>query len=314
MKKIFKIQRFVFILSFCLGFVSGAFSQSQPSVNVTANRDKVLLGEHIELRVQANVPAILEVTDLFHLPDTLQHLEILQRGAIDSTIDGGTKLYSQSFTITGFDSGTWVFPPMAIRVNNKTYRSKPLPITIVPVQLTDSTYHDIREIIEVPPPATAWWYWVAAALSAILLGILVWLWWKSRKKKQVLPGVAPVNDPGALEAALQQLRALEKEQLPEKGALTDYYSLLGNIVRGYTQKRFGIRALQFTTDELLVQLHSTLRREQPGKLAELLRIADAVKFAKFRPDIEQCRSDIKNAETIMKEMDMLKQYAETVFR
>lgn len=314
MKKIFLIQRFVLILCFYTGVANNAFSQSQPSVSVSANRDKVLLGEQIELRVQARVPATLEVTDLFRLPDTLQHLEILQRGTIDSTLDGGIKLYSQSFTITGFDSGTWVFPPVAIRVGNKPYRSQALPVTIVPVQLTDSTYHDVREIIEVPPPAKPWGYWIAAVLSAILLGILIWLWWRSRKKKPVVAGITPLKDPGALEAALQQLRALEKEQLPEQGALTDYYSRLGNIVRGYTQKRFGIRAMQFTTDELLMKLHGTLLREQPGKLAELLRIADAVKFAKFRPGMEQSRADITNAESIMKEMDILKEYAETVFR
>lgn len=303
MKRVYSIPYLLVTLCFFLG-LRPAFSQ-EPVVRIAADRNKVLLGEHIELRIQADVPAGTGITELFRVPDTIPHLEILGRSGIDSTVDGSVKRYSQSFKVTGFDSGAWVFPAVALKVNNKTYRSKPLEITIVPVQLKDSTYHDIREIISVPPPETEWWYWVAAALSLMLLGVLVWLWLKSRKKKQV-HFEKPVEHAGALEEALQQLRNLEKEQLPEKGELAKYYSELSHIVRGYTQKRFGIKALQFTTDELLVQLHDRLKGEQPGKLAELLRISDAVKFAKYRPGMEQSGADIKNAATIMKEMDSLK--------
>ncbi len=301
MKKIYKIQYILLIL--CLGNLP-LFAQT-PSVTTIVNRDKVLLGEHIELRIQADVPAALPVSELFKLPDTIPHLEILRRTAIDSTIDGGNKRYTQSFTITGFDSGTWTFPAALLKINKNTYRSQPVPITIVPVPLTDSTYHDIREIIEVPPPEKEWGYWIAAILSALLLGLLVWLWLKSRKKKTALVE-KPVSYAGALEEALAQLRLLEKEQLPEKGEQAAYYSQLSKIVRGYTEKRFGIKALQCTTDELLVQLHSTLTKGQPGMLAELLRISDAVKFAKFKPDTDQSKSDMRNAETILKEMDILK--------
>lgn len=304
MKKFLIIQFLVILAG--PGWIHSAFSQSQPVINITANRNKVLLGEQIEVKVQANVPANLQVSELFRLPDTLQHLEILQRSIIDSATDGTNRLYSQSFIITGFDSGTWAFPAATLKANNKTYRSKPLPITIVPVQLTDSTYHDIREIIEVPPPKKEWWYWIAAALSAIALSILIWKWLKLRKQKQILPSAKPVNYAGILQEALQKLQALQKEQLPEKGALTVYYSTLSNIIREFAQKRFGVNALQCTTDELLVQLHGVLGREQPGKLAEQLRIADAVKFAKFRPGLDQCHADIKNAEILIKEMDTLK--------
>lgn len=286
-------------------FIHTASSQSQPAVNVTANRNKVLLGEQIEVKVQATVPAEIPVTDIFKLPDTIPHLEILQRSLIDSVSDGSSKLYSQSFVITGFDSGSWVFPAVTLKAKNKTYRSQPLEITIVPVQLKDSTYHDIREIIEVPPPKTDWWTWIAAVASAIILCLLAWLWWKSRRQKQTTAPEEPKHYAGALEEALQQLKALERESLPEKAELKRYYSELSGIVRTYIQKRFGVKALQLTTGELLVDLYSSLKKEQPGKLAELLRIADAVKFARFRPDTEQCRTDIRNAEIIIKEMDTL---------
>ncbi len=306
MKKVSTIQFFVYSLFCCLGFINSSLSQTQPSVAITASKNEILLGEQIELEVQAKIPATLHATELFRLPDTLQHLEVLRRGPIDSSLDGSIKLYRQSFTITGFDSGTWAFPAVAVKIRNNTYRSQPLPITILPVALPDSSYHDIREIIAVAKPPVDWWFWVVAVLSAILLSILVWLWWKSRTKKRETAGAVQTDAPGALAAALQQLKELQQQQLPEKGALTAYYSGLGDIVRRYIQQRFGVRALQHTTDELLVQLHSTLRNEQPGKLAALLRIADAVKFAKFRPDTDQCSTDMENASLIIKAMDTLK--------
>lgn len=283
-----------------------SFAQEAPvSINAQVDRSQVLLGEQIKLKIELTAPSAQPVTQWFNFPDSFNHLEVVERNAVDSSLQGSIKKYVQQFTITGFDSGVWDIPAFAVTVANKTYNTQPLTITVVPVRLQDSSYHDIREIIDVPQEKTSWWYWIAGILSLILAGILAWLWLRTRKKgpAAVINNAAKIS---ALQEAMERLRQLQREELPAKGEWKKFYSTLTDITKVYSQKRFTLPALQFTTDELLVHLNN-ISRETMGKLAETLRIADAVKFAKYEPTIDQAGTDIKNIEITLQELDRLKQ-------
>lgn len=306
----FKVSFFIRLISlllcnFLLAHIASAQSQGI-SVKALLNRSQVVLGEQVEYKIEVRTPVEQPVTKWLEMPDTINHLEILKRGPVDSSIDGSVKTYTQLFTITGFDSGRWVIPSRAITISNKVHASDSVAIIIVPAPLKDSTYHDIRDIIAVPEEKTPWWYWVAAVLSILALAVLIWLWIKSRSKKQL---VVPSNTSklSPLEEALQQLRQLEIGGLTDKGEWKKYYSVLTDIFKRYIFRRFGTSALQKTTDELLVAVSSMLNKENLGIAAEALRISDAVKFAKYEPAKEQSVLSLKNIESTIKELDLLKQ-------
>lgn len=280
--------------------------EAQVSVNADVDRSQILLGEQIRLKLEINASPAQSVTQWFNVPDSFDHLEIIEKTPVDSSLEGAIKKYVQQFTITGFDSGVWNIPPFPVAVAGKTYQTQPVSITVVPVRLQDSTYHDIREIINVPEEKTSWWYWVAGILSLALIAVLIWLWIRSRKKQPVT-AVTTTEKRSALQEALEKLRQLQQENLPAKGEWKKYYSVLSEIVKTYSSKRFTLPALQYTTDELLVQLASGASRETLGKLAESLRIADAVKFAKYQPEAEQATKDIHTIEATLQELDRLKQ-------
>ncbi|MFT3703266.1 MAG: hypothetical protein QM802_12890 [Agriterribacter sp.] len=294
------------LLLVLMSFFAYANGFGQASVNAQLNSNSILMGEQVKLNVQVSVPVDKPVTSWYNLPDTFNHIEILNRSNIDSAIEGSVKIYQQHFTITSFDSGIWKFPSIDIISDNKKVSAAPLDITIVPAKLKDSTYHDIREIIGVPVEKTPWWYWVAGALSLVLLGVLVWLWIKNSKAKPTA-----IKQDGSklspLEEAIQKLRDLRSQELPEKGEWKKYYSTLGDVLKAYTEKKYHAGYFQKTTDEILIHLNQKLSKEALGEVAETLRISDAVKFARYQPELTQASPSINNIEKTIKSLDSLKQ-------
>lgn len=280
-----------------------AFAQ-QASVNAVLNKDRLLIGEQVKLDLEYKLPVGAPVSGLFNLPDTFNHLEIINRSPIDSSLEGGVKTYRQSFTITGFDSGVWVVPPVSLIVDKQKIRSQPLSIAVIPVHLSDSTYHDIREIIDVPVQESNWWYWIAGALSLVLLGILIWLWLRSRKHKPATLKAMEVKG-SALEEALQRLQELKKAGYTDRKEWKLYYSTLIGIFRNYTERKYHLGFLQKTTDEILFVLHERLSREMMGELADVLRVADAVKFAKYQPQVNRADLDFEIIEKTITKIDSI---------
>jgi hypothetical protein len=282
---------------------SGALGQ-QASLSATVNKDRLLIGEQVKLDITCKLPAGASISGWVNLPDTFNHLEIVDRSPVDSSLEGSVKTYHQSFTITGFDSGVWVVPPVALIADQQKISSGPLSLAVVPVHLTDSAYHDIRDIIDVPVEKTSWWYWIAGALSLILIGILVWLWMRSGKRT-ALP-LKPVEVKGSpLEEALQQLLELKKSGYIEREEWKLYYSTLTKIFKNYNERKYRSGFPQKTTDEILVTLNQGLPKDMISGLAGTLRVADAVKFAKYRPEAGQAEADIAVMEKTIKQQDNL---------
>ena len=301
-------KRFFLMLALpvtCFFFTGTVLAQTS-SVKASLNRDHVLIGEPVELKIEVKTTAGLPLIQWFNLPDSFNHLEILNRSPVDSVAEASVTTYRQTFTITGFDQGIWMIPALGVSINKKIVYTDSLALTIVPVQLKDSTYHDIREIIDVPDAGTPWWYWVAGILSLSALGTLVWLWIKSRRAKPVAAGVhASTRSP--LQEALSNLRALESGPLANNAEWKKYYSELTGIFKIFIERRFNSPALQKTTDELLLMLNSMMDRQMVSETAEALRISDAVKFARYQPGKDTASASLYTIEKAIRALDHLKQ-------
>src|SRR5262249_17512579 len=155
---------------FSLLIASTVFAQNKVSVKTVLDRNRVLLGEQVQLNVEVTTPLNKPLSRWFELPDSFNHIEILERKPLDSAVTGDLKTYRQAFTLTGFDSGRWTIPAVTVAVDKKKSKSDSLALYVLPVPLTDSTYHDIRDIIPVQVSPTPWWYWLAGGLSVLVLG------------------------------------------------------------------------------------------------------------------------------------------------
>jgi hypothetical protein len=118
-----------------------------------------------------------------------------------------------------------------------------------------------------------------AAVAAIALAALIWWLWGRRRASVTEAPPVPVLP--ADYVALTELTRIEKLGLLERGEFKSYYTLVVDAVRNYLNGRFGVDAMDRTTEEVLDDVRD--RGVQVEPLEPLLREADLVKFAKHVP-------------------------------
>ena len=188
-------------------------------------------------------------------------------------------------TITSFDSGYWAVPPFRFVINGDTLNTDPFLLTVHTVEVdTAAAPRDIKEIYEVPFSLTYWlkqnWPWIAGGV-AVLAGIFLLVrWLKRRSKKEPELPVEP-EKPLHLRTLLA-LEAIAAKRLWQQGHVKQYHSEVTDLLREYVEERYGVPALESTTDELLAALRtSAMPPAAQQQLGNLLRLADLVKFAKY---------------------------------
>lgn len=129
-------------------------------------------------------------------------------------------------------------------------------------------------------------YVAYGAIALILLALLVWLlvWYirraLSRREAIVKPG--PKIPPHVV--AIKALVELKNRKLWQNGKYKQYYTALTDILRVYISGRWGIGAMEMTTDEIITALRDVeLTLDSRSNLVAIMRTADMVKFAKAEP-------------------------------
>jgi len=256
------------------------------SLTLSSDRDSILLGEQVRLDLRLIAPAGSRITRWPAMADTFDHLEVVRRSGIDSVRQGDRMQYTQQLVVTGFDTGRWVIPSVSAWVDGKESRSGNLTLEVKPIRLQGSGYNDIREIRESGSAGPDWKKIGLFALGLGLMALLLYLWWKKRPAGQ--SGPIPVSRGTAYEEAMKAIRALRKEDLPQKGDIKSHYSRLYDIYRIYLGNISGMNMMQQTTDGILLHLKQELNGPVFSGTAEALRVCDAVKFARYLPSPELC--------------------------
>lgn len=283
------ISRFICIV--VILFIAGK-SYAQSSIKASVNKNRILIGEPIELTVEANLPVKGKVFSI----DTIPHFEMLGQPVIDTPIvEGNTRPFKGVYTITSFDSGRWSIPSFTLARNIKT---DTIPIAVVFTENFDPTqqYHDIKDIIEVDITRKKFSWWWYAAGGAVLIAIIIYLLRRKKPVKEVKPKILV----SPYEEAMKGLEELKRTK-PETKL---YYSKLTDIFRLYIYRKKDILSLQKTTDDLVLQLKGlNLPKEQFDKLSQSLRLSDFVKFAKYVPSENDDRDIMSAIESAIKTIE-----------
>lgn len=137
-----------------------------------------------------------------------------------------------------------------------------------------------------------------ASAAGILLGAVLltaWLSLRGRAKPIVVPPPIPAH-----ERALGELGELERERvdLLTQGRAQDYYVRLTEIAKRYLEGRFGVEALDRTTEEiratLLGQTRVSIDPLDPRELLRFLEDCDLVKFARLSPAVDEAEAALLN--------------------
>ncbi len=249
-----------------------------------------IVGDTITLPIKISCNAATNIQQ-FDFQDwaTLQKVRVITPNptfAPDSSAgtEGGAH-YATSLKIQLLDTGLNTLPPLRVLTNsggtNLFAASDSLRIEVFSPQLAD-----IQDIIAEPYD---FWQDTAPILTVVLVIILVlliaFLIYQKRKNRPLPQPKQTEMRLAPHELALQRLAQLEEKQLWQRGELDGFYTEVTFIVREYIENRFGVPALENTTDELMQALENRhfLTPELRQALKSLLSLADLVKFATYEP-------------------------------
>jgi hypothetical protein len=301
-KQIIVKSIFLFLLLGCLVPFTSKAQQSGVEVSASADTDKIRIGEQLKLRLSASVTEPAGKTIVFpQLPDSFSHFEVVSRLKADTTGDNNKKIFSQTFIITSFDSGRWDIPALRFDVvqNNggitDSAFSSSLWVDVNTIEVdTTKAFKPIKAVRGVAWSFWDYWLYFAIGISVLLIGIGLFVYFRSKPKKVVVKPAAPAVPP--YDTALQQLQSLRAEKVWQQGNVKEYYTRITDILRVYFEKQFNIPALEQTSEELLQHIKPvTILNQQRDKLSSLLTVADLAKFAKLHPSPDEHESAMQQA-------------------
>lgn len=271
---------------------------AQVTIKASVNRDKILIGEPVQLTVEAYTPlgAVLQWMNA----DSIPGFEITSRTPIDTVENMDGKKTVLSYTITAFDSGHLQVPPFEVAVDGQSYYSDSVLINVAFISFDPKEdYRDIKQIVKIEEKRS-YIPWLIALTAIICLVALLYIFSKRKKKpadiKPAMPRLSPYEE------AMKSFEQLQKDA----STLTEkvYYTTINDILRKYVSGKFNIATFERTNEELIIQLSKmNIPKDAFGSLSHSLRITDFVKFAKFRPSEEDNRNNLEIVRNSIKILD-----------
>jgi len=263
---------------------------AQTTAHVLIDSSQISIGDQVKLvfRVAYSKNGLFQRADFSEL-DSLKGIEILAVDTPRTRISNIAAFTEQTLTLTSFDAGRYELPAIPIYVAEgagiDTAWTKELVLEVRDVVVNRDSLHiePIKDIIPEARRLTDYWPY----LAIVLLLLLIWgIWWYANKpvKERAFPKMLVKKTPD--EIALEKLYALQRgAPWLHPGAVKAYYADLTFVAREYLENRYGIKALESTTREIMEALKKEdLTEATVSILRDLLHTADLVKFAKANPD------------------------------
>ncbi|MFT3979888.1 MAG: hypothetical protein QM687_05415 [Ferruginibacter sp.] len=261
--------------------IAGICSSNAQAVKTYIDRNNILIGEHIRMDITVNLASPSYKVD-FGIPDSIPHFDMINSDKRDTT-DGGVYMLKQSLLFTSFDSGQWKFPAFPVTISSpdkgsQTFTSDSVIIRVgySPADSTDQL-RDIKPVMDVFVVDRTWLYYIGGALLAIILAFILYRYFKNRKKK------APPMFDAKLGPYDEAIKALNDLQQGGAADVKLYHSRISDIFKRYYSRKTNANLMSDTTSDLLIRLRQQATADTLSLAAEVLRLGDAVKFAKLRP-------------------------------
>lgn len=248
------------------------------SVETSVAVDSVTVGQRFTVRYDFSYPDSLRMVPVGEID--LEKSRVLSLVWSEDTKQGMTSQRADMTVITLDLEGASIpeLPFNFVTPSGDTIRSyaRGVDVAVRFIAADSAALAANKDQWEAPPSYLAW---SLAAVAALALAALAWWLWRRRRER--VEEAPPVPVLPADYVALAELTRIEKLGLLERGEFKKYYTLVVDAVRNYLHGRFGVDAMDRTTEELLYDVGDRgLRIES---LEPLLREADLVKFAKHLP-------------------------------
>ncbi len=282
------LSRFIVAVVFFVAHTSLLRGQ-EVSVRAAVDSTHITMGDWLHLTVQVKHSAS-NVISWGGWKDSIGVFEIIHQDSVQRDESGGVITEKIKFTLSKYDSGEFVIPPIGIAYNApgdtalRHAQSDPLTVHVSSVQVdTSKAIKDIKPPLDVPLTwkEISFYTGIIAAIAAVLYAIYYYV--KKRKKPEEAQAAKEAKVPPHI-LAIARLKELEEKRIWQQGNVKAFYSEATEIVREYFERRFGIMALEMTSDEVFAQLKRfTLDADTTKTIESFFVDADLVKFAKVTP-------------------------------
>ena len=300
------MKRF-FITIFALFSLAGGALAETPRVVSRVEPDSIFIGDRFEFVIEVEKDLVQSIAFPEFNPDPKSGLELVESIAPDTLERDGRHLkLRKRYVMAAFEEGFFDLGRACVLYGDKNildtlYGEGPnvLKVATFVIDSTSQAIFDIKPQKNLPFRFGEISIWLMMALGAAVLlaaaGCFIKKWLDKRGKSlKSLFTPAPPLPPHIV--AIKALEELRNRKLWQNNNHKAYYSGLSDILRTYISGRYGIGAMEMTTDEIVAAVRST---GMPAKciadITTVLRDADLAKFAKFEPAAEQNEGDYDKA-------------------
>lgn len=290
-----------FLIYLMLGVVP-ALSSAQ-NVNVKAEVDSMMMwiGQQTGLHVEVTCDAGQEVSFPAYRDTIVNGLEIIPPVVTDTQYinDDKRMVITRNYLVTCFDSALIYIPYIPVTVDGQEYQSNRLALAFISYDIPEEDEKNIfgpKENMKTPVKLYEvrglLLYWLLAAIT--IIGA-IYLIIRYRDDKPIIRRIKVEPKVPAHIRAISEIEELRQSGGPHNEDAKAYYTQLTDILREYINDRFGFNATEMTSYEILERLEESQDKESLSELRDILSTSDMVKFAKFKPMLNENDRNLVNA-------------------
>lgn len=306
-----------FIIS-CISTIQFSVLAQKSTTKVSIQPFEIAIGQQAVIDLEVIAPKGHNIIFPVYNDTLISGIEVLAMPKADTTYSNEIMTISQKYLVTSFDSALYHVPYIPIIDGTDTIKSNDFALKVVTPELSEATQTYLKDMAEqktdsidfnrlgisdikaIQEPPFVWTdylnYILIGFLIFIILALIVvgiYLYYRKKKKGYFFKPVI-VQPPHVV--ALSALNHIKDEKLWQQGREKEYYTELTDTLREYLERRYNINAFEKTSDEILTIANSFIEEDSSRlSLQQILKLADLVKFAKYKPLIDENDLSLVNA-------------------
>ena len=269
-----------------------------PKVSGSIDVDSVSIGDRFVYSIEVDKDLVQSVLFPSFTGAGSEAYELIEDMPVDTLSREGRRLkIRKSYRLAAFEEGIHNVVPQVMyadkNIVDTLYGSDTLSLLVTTFQI-DSTSHapfDIKPQKNLPfkfGEISGYVKWAVIVLIILLLLLYALKRILAHFGKNITDIFKPAPPlPPHVEAQMA-LEKLRQQRLWQEGEHKLYYSTLTDIIRAYIAGRYGVGAMEMTSDEIIDAMRGVeLPQKSAMDLSDILREADLVKFAKAVPEADE---------------------------
>lgn len=269
-----------------------------PRISGRFEPDSIGIGDRFTYSIEVEKDLVQTVIFPNFAASAGEQFELIEDVPVDTLERDGRRLkLRKSFRLAAFQEGVQRILPQVMyadkNIIDTLYGEDTLSLLVTTFEI-DSTSHSIFDI---KPQKTlpfrfgeisGYLMWSLVALVVLAIGLYVAYRIMRHYGKSLSDIFHPAPPMPPHEEAFRALERLYVLRLCQHDKHKLYYSTLTDILRRYIAARFEVGAMEMTSDEIIAAMREVeLQKKAAMDMADVLRAADLVKFAKAIPESDE---------------------------